>query len=170
MDAVNWEAISAIAEVVGVLGLIGSLVYLAIQVNLNSAEISLNTETAKVAAYHEAIDQIKASWMEPEFADLSVRYSQDPSKLTEAELFRLEVLWSATLFGHEVTLDLYRKGLIDPDLWENMLENNRAMLSQGLPLELLSRRPGPLSRRLHQELVGPSAEYVPPNKSLETDT
>ena len=46
MESVNWDAISAIAEVVGVLGVIASIVYLAIQVNLNSVEIKLNTETA----------------------------------------------------------------------------------------------------------------------------
>ena len=162
MEALSWDAVSAIAEVVGVLGLVASLVYLGIQVHQNSIEINLNTETAKASAYHEAIEQVKASWMEPDFAELSTKHSKDPSSLTETEQFRLEVLWSATLFGHEITLELYNKGLIDPALWENMLENNRGMLSQELPLRLLSHRPGPLARRLHQELAGPDAQYVPP--------
>jgi len=165
----TWDAVSAIAEVIGVFGLIGSLVYLAVQVRQNNDEISLNTQTAKVSAYHQAIEQIAASWMEPDFSALSTKHDNDPRSLTDQELFRLEVLWSATLFGHEITLDLYKKGLIDPDLWENMLENNRALLTHPFPLRLLSHRPGPLSRRLHEELVGSGAKYVPRNPVDSSD-
>ena len=152
MEAINWEAVQAVSEALGLIVVIGSLIYLAIQVRQNNSEINLNTQTAKVSAYHQAIDQIAGSWMEPDFAILTDKLNNSSDSLTTAERSRLEILWSTTLFGHEITFELYKKGLIDPALWENMLENNRALLMQPLPLELLQRRPGPLSRLLLKEL------------------
>ena len=142
-----------LGEFIGGVAVLVTLVYLAAQVRQSRSEIQRNTETARAAAYHQAIGQIAASWMEPDFAALSDKFKSDPESLTSDERTRLEVLWSATLFGHEVTFELFRKGLIDPILWENMLENNRALISQPLPLELLRNRPGPLSRLLLVELA-----------------
>jgi hypothetical protein len=153
MEAINWVAVHGISEALGLILIVGSLIYVAIQVQQNNIQIRLNTDTAKVSAYHQAIEQITSSWMEPDFAILTDKLDNSPESLTSAERLRLEILWSATLFGHEITLELYKKGLIDPALWENMLENNRPILTQSLPLELLQRRPGHLARLLLRELT-----------------
>ena len=143
-----------LGEFIGGVAVLVTLAYLAVQVRQSRAEIRRNTETARSTAYHQAIDQIRASWMEPDFASLTDKYDSSPESLTSAERIRLELLWATTLFGHEITFELFKKGLIDPALWENMLENNRELLSQPLPLELLRARPGVLSRSLLAELDG----------------
>jgi hypothetical protein len=153
MEAINWEAITAIAEVIGVVVVVASLVYLAIQVQQNNSEIRLNTETAKVSAYHQTIEQIVVVWTDNEFAELSTKYEESPESLSAAERARLEVLWIPALFGHEIALELANKGLIDPRLWENMLANNKPLLTASLPIELLNQRPGLLSQQLYQELT-----------------
>ena len=153
MDSIPWEAVTAIAEVISVIAVIASLIYVAAQVKQNSQEIHLNTETAKVSAYHQAIEQVAESWMQPEFAILNEKYHASPESLSSEERSRLQVLWSATLFGHEIAFELFRKNQIDPALWANMLENNRALLSTELPISLLRQRPGPLSRELLKELA-----------------
>jgi hypothetical protein len=50
---VNWDAIVAIVEVVGLLAVVVSLAYLAIQVRQNSQLISQNTFVARSAMVHE---------------------------------------------------------------------------------------------------------------------
>ena len=149
--------LGAMGELVGGGAVLATLAYLSVQVRQSRSEIRRNTEVARAAAYHQAIDQIRASWMEPDFSRLANKFDSDPESLTNYERMRMEVLWSATLFGHEVTFELYRKGLIDPTLWENMLENNRALLTQTAPMRLLQKRPGPLSRLLLAELHPESA-------------
>ena len=49
----NWDAIVAIVEIVGLLAVVASLVYLAIQVRQNSQLISQNTFVARSAMVHE---------------------------------------------------------------------------------------------------------------------
>ena len=54
----NWDAISAIADTLGILGLIGTLVFLAIQIRQNTASVKANTEleTSKIwAEFHERV-------------------------------------------------------------------------------------------------------------------
>ncbi|MGE0278957.1 MAG: hypothetical protein AB7R40_26490 [Nitrospiraceae bacterium] len=163
----NWDAISAISEAVSVIAVIASLVYVAVQVKQNSQEIHLNTETAKVAAYHQAIEQVASAWMQPEFAILNEKYQTAPDSLSSEEKSRLRVLWSATLSGHEIAFELYKKGQIDEALWNNMLENNRELMSADLPLELLRCRPGQLSRALLAELSPLERSRVSSAESIE---
>ena len=49
----DWDAIVAIVEIVGLLAVVASLVYLAIQVRQNSQLISQNTVVARSAMVHE---------------------------------------------------------------------------------------------------------------------
>ena len=54
----NWDAISAIADVLGIIGLIGTLVYLAIQIRQNTASVKANTEleTSRIwAEFHARV-------------------------------------------------------------------------------------------------------------------
>ena len=153
METINWEAVQAVSEALGLIVVVGSLIYLSIQVQQSNSEIRLNTKTAKVSAYHQTIDQIVVAWTDKEFAGLSSRYEESAESLTSEERTRLEVLWIPALFGHEIALELANQGLIDARLWENMLVNNKSLLTGSLPIELLKQRPGPLSKQLYRELT-----------------
>ncbi|MEM7468825.1 MAG: hypothetical protein AAF387_18305 [Pseudomonadota bacterium] len=152
MEGIAWEAVSAIAEVIGVIVVTASLVFLGLQVHLNNQEVRHNTDTAKVAAYHQVIDQVVVAWSDPEFAILSERYESDQSSLSAEEERRLRVLWVPALFGHEIALELANKGLIDSRLWENMLVNNLPLLTGVMPMSMLAERRGPLAPKLLEEL------------------
>ena len=49
----DWDAVSAMAEVIGVLVVIASLIYIAIQIRQNSALLRQNSELARAAMVHE---------------------------------------------------------------------------------------------------------------------
>lgn len=150
MTLEQWSLVSQIVEAVAV---VASLLFVAYEIRQNNANLRLNTEAVQVAAYHQAIEQIKDAWLQPDTADLLVRSRSGHLALSEAEAMRLSILLSANLFGHEIAMHLARRELIDPALWQNMLENNRAFLSEEANLALLRERPGPLARQLLAELT-----------------
>jgi hypothetical protein len=63
----NWEAVSAIAEVTGVIGVIISLVYVGLQVKQNTLATEISTSQAYVNADNEIIGIINTS---PDLADI----------------------------------------------------------------------------------------------------
>jgi len=58
----HWEAIAAIGEVVGALGVVASLGYLAIQIRQNTQQIRQSIEVGQVASYNQAQEQ---TWQAP---------------------------------------------------------------------------------------------------------
>ncbi len=90
--------------------------------------------------------------MQPDFPDLLVRSRAGDETLTDSDRLRLAVLFSADLFGHEITLHLADKKLIDSELWQNMFENNQTHLTEPTLIALLKGRPGPLSKKFLQAL------------------
>ena len=133
--------------------MIVSLLFVGYQVRQNSINLKLNTQAVQVSAYHQAIEQIKDAWFQPDLPDLLTRARAGNDALSEVERLRLSVLLSAVLFGHEITMHLAAQGLIDPALWENMLENNREFLREEASLMLLRGRSGGLSKQLLGEIA-----------------
>ena len=150
----NWEAIGAIGEVGGVIAVVATLVYLARQIR-NSAEAT------RIAAYHQASEQLWAVGIaisnDPEMARiLAETFAGQLDRLDFSDRMRLEFVLGSFYFGTESMLALHEKGQIDPELWQNVFENNLRLLGSPLGREYLSTRRGPISRRL-EALV---AEYV----------
>ena len=57
----NWEAIGAVAELAGALGVVLSLVYLAYQIRLNSKQIEQNSDFIESSMY-QSINETILSW------------------------------------------------------------------------------------------------------------
>jgi hypothetical protein len=144
----NWEAIGAVGELAAALGVIISLVYLAVQ-------IRQNTRALRSTSYHQAAEQTWSSVLtmaqDPLLADLAIKRLAG-GELSEADETRLAALDVALLFGYENMLRLNEQGLLDPDVWENVISNSMMYLGSTRVRELLSQRPGPLSARLLQEI------------------
>ena len=51
-------------------------------------------------------------------------------------------------FGFESLLALHERGLVEPELWGNVVENNLRLLGSPLGREYLATRRGAISRRL----------------------
>ena len=81
----NWTMIGAVGEIVGAMGVILTLLYLARQVRSASIE-SQRSRYGELAA---SVSQVAAAWSEDgELADLMLRGFRDPSDLAQPEVFR----------------------------------------------------------------------------------
>ena len=113
----NWDAISAVAATLSAVGVIVTLLYLAIQIRLS-----------RMDARHASIDRLVEMWSSyvgayatnPQLAAAGTRSLEDIGNLDMAE--------QAMVFAHmgricrvsEAMYVHYREGSIDQDLWEGI--------------------------------------------------
>jgi hypothetical protein len=146
----NWEAIGAIGEVGGAIAVVITLVYLARQIRHSA-------EATRIAAYHQGQEQL---WSmagiistSPELADTLARaLNSGFDSLEFAEQVRLESALSPLYFGFESMLTLHEQGHIDPELWDNVFDNNFRLIGSKLGREYLATRRGSISRRLEAKV------------------
>ncbi len=60
----NWDAIGAIAELLGAIGVIASLIYLATQIRQSREQMGQNTRALRGAAYQQWDDSLQATVMQ----------------------------------------------------------------------------------------------------------
>lgn len=95
----NWEAIGAVGEIVGALGVIVTLAYLAVQIHQNSHQLERSIEATRVAA-EDAVSRGFDRWREmvavnPELSDIYLRGLSDLASLTPAERHRFNFVLSS---------------------------------------------------------------------------
>ena len=133
-----------IGDFVGGLGVIASLIYLAVQ-------IRQNTRAVRSSSYHQAAEQTwnycLALAQDGSLAELIARRTAGET-LTPAEEIRAVSAFQALVFGFENMLRLYEENLIDRDVWENVVANSLVGIGTPQFRAQLAARPGPLSRRL----------------------
>ena len=106
----NWDAIGAIAELAGAIGVIASLIYLARQIRQSNATDKL-TATLGVQASFNEVARLFIEGGDDVLAGL-----EDFSKLDESERFKLAAKLQ-TLYSHfDLVYSNHQKGLIDRDL------------------------------------------------------
>ena len=69
-DVMNWDAIGAVAELVGALGVVASLAYLAVQIRQNTQHIDFNTRAIRASTYQNFSNTFG------EFEDLLLEHKQ----------------------------------------------------------------------------------------------
>lgn len=74
----NWEAMTAIAELVGVVAVLITLIYLAVQIRQNTAAVATSTYESVMTGFND-INVVVAS--HPELASVLDRGCQNPSSL-----------------------------------------------------------------------------------------
>ncbi len=129
----NWDAIAALSELLAAIGVVVSLLYLALQVRQNTDHVRLNSESLGMA--HEmggaqmAVDISMALASDPEFSDLVRRAIRGEGELTPVERFRFAsyMLGSVTVFqaGHYN----YRRGFADSEAWSGHERQMMRMMS-----------------------------------------
>ena len=97
----NWEAIGAVGEIVGAVGVILTLFYVAFQVRQNTKQSDLNTMALEEAS-DEAMANLStiARWKVAENEDVARIYTEglkDPHSLTEIEQVRFRSICGALL-------------------------------------------------------------------------
>ena len=132
----NWDAIVAIVEIVGLLAVVVSLIYLAIQVRQNSQLINQNTFVARSAMVHET-SVFYARFYEliadnSELASIFQR-GTNSEELNSVEVERFEALLEVYFtsledMDHQFKSDLYFDEDDDEDLTQFMAPAYRDML------------------------------------------
>jgi len=113
----NWEAISAVSEIVGAIAVVVSLVYLAIQVRSSSKA----TRASVYMGLHDS--QAQFSYLlisDPTLRDLAD--SLDDSLLSVADRSDLSHLLSMLFNKYELFFFLSREGMFSPDVERAMIK------------------------------------------------
>lgn len=141
----NLETLGSIGDLIGGIGVVASLIYLGVQ-------IRQNTKALRSSSYHQAAEQtwnfFLAVAQSDSLAELMAKRNVDPAGLTPAEQIRSTSADQALIYGFENMLRLHEEGLVDPDVWNNLLANSMTFLDGPYCREMLANRPGPLSKRL----------------------
>jgi hypothetical protein len=116
----NWEAVGAVAELLGAIGVIVSLLYLATQ-------IRQNTRSVRMASQHDLMSEFRANvralTQDPELGELFRNGLQDPEELSEADRARFGTQVASAVQIYEELYSHYRAGLVERDFWESRKQN-----------------------------------------------
>jgi hypothetical protein len=118
----NWDAIGAIAELLGAIGVIASLVYLATQVRQSRDQMRENTQALQAGAYQQASDglseSINTAVSTPGFARIFRSAIANFEGLSEDDAFHFSV-WITNLWRrYDNVYYQHRMGLLDKNRWE----------------------------------------------------
>ena len=117
----NWEAIGAVGEVLGALGVFASLVYLAMQIRQNTRMMKATVRQQLATASQAVTFEIGRN------ADVMARALG--GDLSEEDSFRLASLTRATLRGYENYAYQREHGLFDASEWSGIRENMRSLMA-----------------------------------------
>ena len=118
----NWEAIGAIAELLGATGVIASLVYLAFQIRSSN---KLARSEAKIAATTQISSLLDSFISEPESSYVWARGRRNLDDLTPEERGRFDNIAMKGFLGYSAQYFQFRIGTIEQDDWA---ESYRAMM------------------------------------------
>ena len=122
----NWEAIGAVAELLGAIGVIVTLVYLAYQ-------IRQNTQSNHMSALQMTSEQDTAFWSsisgDEQLADILIRGNRELRSLSEVENARYAAVMMQLYRFWDYQLELFRGGIMPAVMWESTLASMTASLS-----------------------------------------
>jgi len=123
---VNWEAIGAAGEILGAIGVIASLVYLAGQVRSSG-------NRARQAAIQSIVNQMNNVWTqmssERSFADIWVRGSKGLSNLNdETERVQFSALMLSIFRPYEELFHYRTSGLMEDWAWQSISSQCHALM------------------------------------------
>ncbi len=125
----NWDAIGAIAELAGAVGVILSLAYLAVQIRLNTRQMERTARAARGAAYQDVLATFQ-SFLIPigtdgELADIFRRGLLDIDQLDESEFFRFNWMMGGYLTNLDNAFYQLQDDVVSEERWLTMLHGLR---------------------------------------------
>ena len=118
---INWDAVGAIAELVGAVAVVASLVYLANQIRHNSRSVEAATSHAIARARNELNIAVATS---SELSEILFRGAGDYDSLKPEQRLRYSMCMISNLNVFEDAFVQYSKGLASAEFWE---ENGSAL-------------------------------------------
>ena len=110
----NWEALSAIAGILGAIGVIITLIYLSVQVKQNNKQLR-GEATASVYEYSRTLTEMLSA--NPELYKIALRGNEDLNTLTEWEKQRFTLWCLHETWMWEMCYKLYKQGAINKTLY-----------------------------------------------------
>jgi hypothetical protein len=124
---VNWEAVGAIAEFLGALGVIASLIYVGMQIRESSRVVQASTSQAVADSAQARLLAVAQSLS---LASALAKLVDTPTAASSAEQIQVKFLRTASFKGFENQFFQYRQGLLGADTWSGyeffLLANLRA--------------------------------------------
>ena len=118
----NLMELGAVGELVGGFAVIGSLIYLGLQVRQsNTLAVSRSHEEATRAS-----SELAYRFTDPAAADLFVRANHDWETLTPAEVLRLRALVQAGMNYFETLFYANERGEVHAEVWQSRITRMRA--------------------------------------------
>jgi len=118
----NWDAIGAIAELLGAIGVIASLVYLATQIRQSREHMSQNTRATRAATYQEFNHQLHQTMltvlMVPGLSKIARLGMIDLGQLDEDEAYAFTFWLNGVMRAYDNAYYQRRVGMLDDDRWE----------------------------------------------------
>jgi len=133
----NWEALGAIGEIVGAMGVIATLIYLAIQIRQNTEQQKKNelaTQASAVNASAVALRDVRRdAYQDSELTAIFLKGMAQPDELSENEYTRFRLLIQNTLDG---IWDIHSRTTVSgvsAEIWESvgMKAVQRVISTQG---------------------------------------
>jgi hypothetical protein len=152
----NWNAIAALAQVLAAIGVIVSVVYLALQVRQNTHQARLNTESLGVT--HEmggaamSVDIGLAIAGDAELADILRRADSADDPLAPVEWVRFNALLYSAVAGFQAGFYNYRRGFADAEAWQGHERDMVALLGSAAARAWWARERGRFSPGLAAHL------------------
>ena len=106
---------ASIAEIVGAIAIIASLMYVALQVEQNTIAIKTSNEQSRLD-FGRAQEELLAA--DADFAELVLKAESNTETLTEVEHLRFFVFTTWRISAWEVTYVNYVNGIVDERTWE----------------------------------------------------
>lgn len=123
----NWSAVSAVAEVLGAIGVVVTLLHI-------SGQVRENTRSIRRSTTHDALrsiadfNQFIAS--DPQLVDLFWRGTADPDHLSNEEWQRFVSLASTLIRRFELLFLDHAGGTLADDIWEAQANNIRTWMTK----------------------------------------
>ena len=124
MDAINWDALGAMGEFFGSIGVFLSLFYLAFQMRHSAAE----TRDASIHSVMQLAIQFRAESYTGDLADIRMKAALNES-LTPLEALKFEGYLSALFELNELVFVQYQKEKLDPEYFEAWERRTMAAVS-----------------------------------------
>jgi hypothetical protein len=142
---VSLEDLGNIGEFVGAIGVVLSLVYLAIQIRQNTRQLEQNTRSVRSSSFHAAANAAGA-YISPIAQDEGLAEILDRGlrgeSLTDTQLTRFDALLSRLFGAYEDLFYQHRESLVEPELWESRARNLARYIRQPGGRDYWKRRGG----------------------------
>jgi hypothetical protein len=151
----NWDALGALAEIIGAVGVIASLLFLALQIRQNSKVVAANTFQSISSTSADVSIRIAEN---EDLARLLRLALTDSDSLDNDEQMRVEMLWRGAFRNYEHYYYQYVAGTLDPDVWSGYLETMLSMLDSAYGQAWWEKHQAAFGRKFGSFLTGAIAE------------